>query len=161
MSNKDSPRMRKVNEILREAIADECQSLKDPRIGFLTITGVETAPDLRNATVFYSVLGDEADDAAEALASAAPRIRAAVGAQVRMKYVPKLSFAVDPSIEYGQRISTILRSIEHQDEPALGGGGGAEATGPDSQEPDVNGAESLHHTAQDPVRGEDEHGSQA
>jgi ribosome-binding factor A len=104
--------MRKVNEILREAIADECQNLKDPRIGFLTITGVQTSPDLRNATVFYSVLADESADAADALESAAPRIRAAIGGQVRMKYVPKLTFTLDPSIEYGQRISKILRSIE-------------------------------------------------
>ena len=112
MSGKNSPRMRKVNEILREAIADECQTLKDPRIGFLTITGVDTAPDLRQATVFYSVIGDDPDGTADALVSASPRIRAAVGGQVRMKYVPELTFEVDPSIEYGARISAILRNLE-------------------------------------------------
>jgi len=106
--------MRKVNEILREAIADECQNLKDPRIGFLTITGVDTAPDLRHATVFYSVLGDDHAEAAKALASAAPRVQAAVGGQVRMKYVPKLVFVVDPSIEYGARISAILRELDRE-----------------------------------------------
>ena len=114
MSRKSTPRMRRVNEILREAIADECAQLKDPRIGFLTITGVDTAPDLRHATVFYSVLGDDPKGAADALKSAAPRIRAAVGAQVRLKYLPELVFRIDPSIEYGARISAILQDLERE-----------------------------------------------
>lgn len=107
-------RMRRVNEILREAIADECRSLKDPRIGFLTITGVDTAPDLRNATVYYSVLGGESERAetADALEAAAPRIRSAVGGQVRLKYLPHLTFTLDPAIEHGQRIERILQDIE-------------------------------------------------
>lgn len=107
-------RMSRVNQILREAIADECADLKDPRIGFLTITDVDTAPDLRHATVYYSVIGDATVQkaTAAALASAAPRIRAAVGHQVRMKYLPELAFAVDPSIEYGMRISTILANLD-------------------------------------------------
>lgn len=114
--SRGGPRMRRVNEILRETIADECADLKDPRIGFLTITEVDTAPDLRRATVFYSVLGDEAEhkSTAEALASAAPRIRTAVGAQIRMKYLPELKFEVDPSIEYGLKISSILANLEKE-----------------------------------------------
>ena len=52
-------RMKRVNAILREVIAEECSNLKDPRIGFLTVTGVSTAPDLRAARVYYSVLGDD------------------------------------------------------------------------------------------------------
>lgn len=115
-----SQRMRRVNEILREAIADEVSDLKDPRLGFLTITGVETAPDLRNAVVYYSVLGDDdvREGTAAALTAAAPRVRSAVGGRVRLKYLPELRFVIDPSIEQGERIDRILRELH---------GGGDEA----------------------------------
>ena len=103
---------------LREAIAEECRNLKDPRIGFLTVTGVDTAPDLRNATVFFSVLGgpDEQKETGEALEAAASRIRAAVGEQVRLKYLPQLRFELDPSIAHGERIDAILRDIGDKDD---------------------------------------------
>ena len=79
-------RMRRVNELLRETIAEEVRELKDPRIGFVTITGVATAPDLRNATVYYSVLGDDEQAAAtaEALRRAAPHVQEGMSAQVRV-----------------------------------------------------------------------------
>ena len=107
-------RMRKVNELLREIIAEEIGNLKDPRIGFVTITGVDTSPDLRNAIVYFSVLGtpEEQAETAEALHHAAPRLQAVMGGQVRMKYTPRLSFRVDESIEYGIRISSLLRELE-------------------------------------------------
>ena len=119
MSNR---RMRKVNGILREVIADECRGLTDPRIGFLTITGVSASPDLRNATVYYSVLGDERAQAgaAAALEGAASRIRAAVGGQVRLKYLPALHFRPDPAVEHGQRVESILRGLGDE----AGGGEG-------------------------------------
>jgi ribosome-binding factor A len=106
--------MRKVNEQLREVVAEAVVGLKDPRIGFLTITGVECAPDLRRATVFYSVLGTEQEVAstAEALASASRKLQAAVASEVRLKYTPVLAFRVDPSIEQGSRISKILLDLE-------------------------------------------------
>ena len=109
-------RMRRVNKILQEAIAEECRNLKDPRIGFLTVTGVSSAPDLRNATVYYTVLGDEAAqrEAANALEAASSRVRLAVGPQLRLKYLPHLQFAVDPSIEEGERIDRILQGIERR-----------------------------------------------
>ena len=112
-----SQRIRRVNEILREAIAEECRNLKDPRIGFLTVTGVSTSPDLRNASVFYTVLGDEraAADTGRALAGAASRIRAAIGEQVRLKYLPKLSFVPDPAVSHARRIEAILKDIEEGD----------------------------------------------
>jgi ribosome-binding factor A len=106
--------MRKVNELLREVIADEVTELKDPGIGFLTITGVETAPDLRHAIVYYSVLGtaEEATATAEALHRASRRLQAAVGHQTRIKYTPVLEFRVDPSIEQGLRIDRLLHDLE-------------------------------------------------
>lgn len=115
-----SQRMRRVNAILKEAIADEVADLKDPRLGFVTVTGVDTAPNLRHATVFYSVIGsDEVQkETAEALGAAAPRISRHIGRQIRMKYTPSLHFEVDESIERGTRIAEILRHIDDDEENA-------------------------------------------
>jgi ribosome-binding factor A len=109
--------MRKVNEALREVIAEELVELKDPRLGFLTITGVECAPDLRHATVFYSVLGsdDDAASSAAALRSARRRLQGAIASGLRLKYTPVLDFEVDPSIEQGLRIARILHDLEEEE----------------------------------------------
>jgi ribosome-binding factor A len=108
--------MRKVNELLREVVAEEVTDLKDPGLGFITVTGVDTAPDLRTATVFYTVLGTDEEKAAtaEALRRAAPRLQASIGNQVRIKYTPRLRFAVDRSIDEGLRIDTILHELEEE-----------------------------------------------
>jgi len=118
MSRPDSPRMRKVNELLKEVIADAVTDLKDPGIGFLTITGVNASPDLRNAFVFYSVLGsdEEVEATGEALTRAAPHIQGVVGRQVNMKYTPKLTFRVDPAIGEGLKIDRLLHDLETEDE---------------------------------------------
>ena len=109
-------RMRKINELLREVIAEEVGDLKDPRIGFVTVTGVATAPDLRHATVYYSVLGDDDSFAEthEALEHAAPYLQSVVARQVRMKYIPKIHFKVDETIERAMRINRILHDIEEE-----------------------------------------------
>jgi ribosome-binding factor A len=116
MSKPPSPRMRKVNELLREVIAEEAAQLKDPRIGFLTITGVDTAPNLRTARVYYSVMGDDEQHRATAagLKSAAKRFQAAIGDQTRLKYTPVLEFHLDPAIEGGLRIDALLHQIEQE-----------------------------------------------
>lgn len=113
MARQKSPRMRKVNELVREVVADAVQDLKDPRIGFLTITGAETSPDLRSAVVYYSVLGSEDEKAstAAALRSATPRIQSAVGSETRLRYTPKLVFRVDAAIDGGLRINEILQEL--------------------------------------------------
>ncbi len=115
-----SSRMRKIDELLREVIADEVLDLKDPAVGFVTITGVSCSPDLRQATVFYSVLGsdEEKEATAAALDRAAPFLQGRVGAQVRIKYTPRLTFAVDPAIDQGLRVTQILTEIaaENEDE---------------------------------------------
>ncbi len=120
MTKLPSPRMRKVNEHLREVIAESIVELKDPRIGFVTITGVECSPDLRHATVYYSVLGspEEAEATGVALASARRKVQASVASQIRLKYTPVLEFAVDVSIEQGLRISKILHEIETEEDDA-------------------------------------------
>lgn len=117
MARQRSPRLRKVNELVREVVADAVTDLKDPRIGFLTITGAETSPDLRHAVVYYSVLGSEEEKSgtAAALKSATGRLQGVLGREARMKYTPKLEFRVDPSIEEGIRITQILQGLDTGD----------------------------------------------
>lgn len=114
MSRPDGPRMRKVNELLREVIAEAVTELKDPGLGFLTITGVDATPDLRTAVVYYSVLGtdEEVAETGAALGRAAPHIQSIAGSQIRMKYTPRLTFRLDPSISEGIKIDRLLRELE-------------------------------------------------
>lgn len=106
-----APRMRRVNEVLREVIgAAITTDLSDPRIGFVTVTSVETSPDLRAAKVYVSVLGDE--EAREAtlagLRSSHGVIQSRIAAETRMKRTPTLSFHYDATVERGMRISRLL-----------------------------------------------------
>ena len=119
MSKPPSNRMRKVNELIREVVAEEATELKDPRVGFLTITGVDTAPNLRNAIVYYSVIGDDVqhEQTARALKSAAPRFQAAIASQTRLKYTPVLEFRIDPAIDEGLRMEQLLQGLK-EDGPA-------------------------------------------
>lgn len=121
MSRSPSPRMRRVNAILLEAIAAEVADLKDPRIGFVTVTGVDTSPDLRNAIVYFSVLGTDEERAStiKALGSAAAHVQSEVGHKIRLKYTPILRFRIDESIEQGVYMSTLLRELtdESRSEP--------------------------------------------
>lgn len=116
--SRGGPRMRRVNELLREVIAGEVARLKDPGLGFVTITGVDTAPDLRAARVFYTVLGedDQREQTQAALERATSRIRAATGDQVRLKYLPSLDFVYDESVERGIRMEQLLRSLGEEDD---------------------------------------------
>jgi len=107
-----SERMLKVNSTLREVLADEIERLNDARLEMVSITSVDTAPNLRHAMVYIDVLGPESgDDAIEALERAAKRLQAAIGREVRMKYTPTLEFSIDPGISGGDRIDEILRSL--------------------------------------------------
>ena len=90
------------------------RGLKDPRIGFATVTGVELSPDLRYARVFVSVMGseDQKSGTMEALGHAAGWIRRELGQRVRMKFLPELSFVPDTSQEYGEKIDRLLDEIK-------------------------------------------------
>lgn len=104
-------RMRRVNEVMREVIGDSIsQELEDPRIGFVTVTAVETSPDLRSARVLVTVLGDEAEREATlaALASAHGILQAAINRELRLKRTPTLTFRYDESIERARRLSELL-----------------------------------------------------
>src|SRR4051812_47018031 len=104
-------RMRRVNEALREVLSARiAEGLKDPRIGFVTVTAVETSPDLRHARVFVSVLGDEQerDDSLAGLQSAHGILQAEVARLTHMKRTPELKFVYDETVERGMRINEIL-----------------------------------------------------
>jgi len=110
-----TPRMRRINEVLREVIGAAIASdLSDPRIGFVTVTSVETSPDLRSAKVHVSVLGDE--EAREAslagLRASHGVIQSKIAAETRMKRTPTLSFRYDATVEQGMRISRLLEEEE-------------------------------------------------
>jgi ribosome-binding factor A len=111
-------RTERVGEEFREILAEAIQRLKDPRIGFVTVTGVDVTPDLRRARVSYTAYGDERARAASAAAlrSATPHLRRELGRQVRLKVVPELSFEVDPSIARGARIDALLDVVRHDGE---------------------------------------------
>ena len=107
-------RMRRVNEAVREVVsAHIAGDVKDPRIGFVTVTGVETSPDLRHARVYVSVLGDEEERAAglDGLNSARGYLQAQVGTELRMKRTPTLEFLHDPSIDHGMRMEKLISEV--------------------------------------------------
>ena len=105
----------RVNEVVHEVLADELERCSDPRLTMVTVTGVEVSPDLRHATVFYAALGRQDDATRAALRSAAPHLRARLGEEVRLKYLPKLHFREDPAIEQGQRVEEFLRGLHRAD----------------------------------------------
>ena len=106
-----SDRMRRVNEAMREVLSGAITSeLKDPRVGFVTVTAVETSPDLRHARVFVSVLGNpgERRRSLQALDNAHGFLQRRVGGELRMKNTPQLQFVYDDTPERGMRITELL-----------------------------------------------------
>lgn len=112
------PRMARVNELLREILADELERLDVSELLFLTVTGVECAADLRHATVYFDGPGGpEADDATlEALEDVRRRLQHAIAAQARLKHTPELRFEPDPAVRAGEHIEAVLRSVDRPDE---------------------------------------------
>jgi ribosome-binding factor A len=108
-----SDRMRRVNEAVREVVSEALGELKDPRIGFVTVTGVETSPDLRHARVFVSVLGSEAKRAKtlDGLAAAHGVLQARVARELRLKRTPQLAFEYDPTVERGVRMTQLIDEL--------------------------------------------------
>ena len=120
MSKPSFPRSRRVNAIIQEVLAEEIERLTDPRLGLVTVTGVDAAPDMRHATVFVSTIEvDRIDESLKGLAAAAPRLRAALGREIRTKYTPELEFKADMGVIAGERIEAILRRLggERGDSP--------------------------------------------
>lgn len=114
-SGRRYPRTARINEVVREALAEELERMGDPRLAMVTVTGVDVTRDLRHAKVYYAALGRQDAEVETALRKAAPHLRGVLGRQVRLKYLPELEFVLDPAIEQGQRVEEILRSL-HQDQ---------------------------------------------
>jgi ribosome-binding factor A len=106
-------RIRRVNEAMREVLSAAITSeLKDPRVGFVTVTAVETSPDLRHARVFVSVLGNpgERRRSLKAMDSARGFLQRRVGTELRMKHTPQIQFVYDETPERGMRITELLQA---------------------------------------------------
>jgi ribosome-binding factor A len=109
--------MRRVDEAVRAVLSDAiAKDLRDPRVGFITVTGVKTSPDLRHARVYVSVLGDEPTRAAslEGLRSAHGFLQGAIASQLTLKHTPTLSFHYDESVDRGMRITELLDEREQR-----------------------------------------------
>src|ERR671925_1681312 len=106
-------RMRRVNEALKEVLSEGIGDLKDPRIGFVTVTGVETSPDLRHARVYVSVLGSKRkrDATLAGLQSSHGVLQSRVNRELRLKRTPQLTFEYDPTIERGVRLSRLIDEL--------------------------------------------------
>jgi ribosome-binding factor A len=109
-SGRDYPRALRVNEVLRQVVAEELERLADAdeRLRLVTVTSVDTSADLRSATVY---LGSIDDEAADALEERRGQVQRALGRQVRMKRTPRLSFEADPAVSAGARVEEILRRL--------------------------------------------------
>jgi ribosome-binding factor A len=113
----ENARSTRVSEEFREILAEEIPRLKDPRIGFVTVTGVKVSPDLRRAWVYYTAMGAEPQRraSAAALRSAASHLWRVIGAQVRLKVLPDLAFEEDDTAQTAERIESLIRRL-HEEE---------------------------------------------
>jgi ribosome-binding factor A len=112
-----SDRMRRVNAAVREVLSEAVGELKDPRIGFVTITGVKTSADLQQAVVFVSVLGSERkrEQTIEGLQAAHGILQGRIARELRMKRTPQLTFEYDPSVERGVRMTQLIDELAPDD----------------------------------------------
>src|SRR5262245_47401666 len=111
-----SERMRRVNEAIREVVSESLGELKDPRIGFVTVTGVDTSADLRQARVYVSVLGSKRkrEQTLAGLAAAHGVLQGRLASELRMKRTPTLAFEYDPSVEEGVRMSKLIDELVNE-----------------------------------------------
>lgn len=117
MSHASYPRAARVREAIKEVLASQIERLKDPGVGFVTITDVTMSPDLRHAKAFYTVYGSDVERAAtrDALRRATKHLRTAVAREVRLRFAPTLEFAEDPIPEQTQRIDSLLERVHRSE----------------------------------------------
>lgn len=113
----EGTRPSRVQEEFREVLAEEIPKLKDPRVGFVTVTHVSVTPDLRHARVFYTAMGDDRARRATAagLRSARAHLRQVLGAQVRLKFLPDIEFEEDATAETAGRVEELLRRLREEE----------------------------------------------
>ncbi|MGH3104996.1 MAG: 30S ribosome-binding factor RbfA [Gaiellaceae bacterium] len=109
--------MRRVNEAVREVLSESIGELKDPRIGFVTVTGIDTSTDLRQARVFVSVLGSarKRSESLAGLQAAHGVLQSRLARELRMKRTPQLTFEYDPSVERGVRMTKLIDELAPDD----------------------------------------------
>lgn len=112
------PRVARVSVQIKQVVALELEKVRDPGLGYITITDVTLSPDFRNATVFYTVYGDEPArlSSADALERAAPHFRSALARLLRMRRVPALTFELDPVPAAASKVETIIADLNRKDE---------------------------------------------
>lgn len=117
---KTYPRVDRVERLAREVLGEALQDLRDPRIGFVTVTSVKMTPDLRHARVFVSVLGSEEEvvTSLAAIRHATNHLRGELGREVRLKFLPTLEILEDTTAAYGERIEALLREAGVSKPPA-------------------------------------------
>jgi ribosome-binding factor A len=110
--------MRRVNAAVQEVLAEAVGELRDPRIGFVTVTGVKTSVDLRQAQVFVSVLGSEKkrEQTLAGLEAAHGVLQGRIASELRMKRTPQLTFQYDDSVERGVRMSHLIDELAPDDD---------------------------------------------
>jgi ribosome-binding factor A len=111
-------RSERVADLIREEIADLIMyKLKDPRIGFVTVTGVEMSPDLKMAKVYVSIFKEEErEETLEILNSSRSFMRSSLSKRLRMKFIPTIEFRLDTSIDYGFKMDKLLKDIRENDD---------------------------------------------
>src|SRR5216684_7126899 len=115
------PRAERVERLAREVLGEALQGLTDPRIGFVTVTSVKMSPDFRQARVYVSFLGpdDAREDSLVAIRRAVPHLRATLGREVRLKFLPALEIVEDTTAAYGERIEQLLREAGVSKPPVI------------------------------------------
>ena len=111
-------RIEKLQELIKQEMSKMLlREIKDPRIGFVTVTDVEMTGDLREAKIYVSVMGDEkkVKDSLKGLQSALGFIRREIGKRIRLRFTPEISFALDTSLDYSEHIQKILLDIEKEE----------------------------------------------
>ncbi|MBI0578499.1 MULTISPECIES: 30S ribosome-binding factor RbfA [Bacillaceae] len=115
-----SHRANRVGEQMKKELSDIIgRKIKDPRIGFVTVTDVQVTGDLQQAKVYISVLGDDEqkENTLKGLAKAKGFIRTEIGHRIRLRKTPEIIFEFDESIDYGNRIENLLHQLHHEDKP--------------------------------------------
>jgi ribosome-binding factor A len=114
-----STRQEKVKEFLKIEVSNIIlKEIRDPRLGFVTVTGADVSKDLRHATIFISVMGDDEQrqDSIAILQKASGFIRSEFGRKSTMKLIPQISFKLDTAVEHGVRIFELLQQVKHEPE---------------------------------------------
>lgn len=113
-----SARIERVEKLAQQVLGEAIDDLKDPRVGFCTVTRVRVSRDLQHARVLVSVLGsfEERERSMQGLRSATPHLRSVLGKEVRLKYLPELIFELDEKADTAQRIEELLRGLQRKGE---------------------------------------------